>query len=155
MARVVRAWEGAIMSSKFKAILSVVSVSAMLSTVALVRADEDQPLPAEAGDLSSATAIEVRDAGGQALLSGTFGAGEKDDDGDVERRADLRSASGAAGGEAEIEISSRAGEPQQELEFEVQGLPAGTSFGLFLDGRQITTFTTDERGRASAEMASR
>jgi hypothetical protein len=143
------------MSPKWKAVLSVVGVSAVLSTVAFARADEDQALPAEAGDLSSAAAIEVRDAAGQALLSGTFGAGEKDDDGDVERRADLRAPGGSARGEAEIEISSRAGEPQQELEFEVEGLPASTSLGLFLDGRQITTFTTDERGRASAEMASR
>ena len=143
------------MSTKFKAILSVMGVSAVLSTFALARTNEDQALPAEAGDLSTAAAIEVRDAGGQALLSGTFGPGEKDDDGDVERRADLRAASGGARGEAEIEISSRAGEPPQELEFEVQGLPASTSLGLFLDGRQITTFTTDEQGRASAEMASR
>ena len=144
------------MSTRFKTILAVLGVSAAMSAWSVARATgADQPLPAEAGDLSTVAAIEVRDAGGQALLSGTFGAGEKDDDGDVERRADLTAPSGAARGEAEIELSTEAGEPAQELEFEVEGLPAGASLALFLDGRQVATFTTDERGRASAEMASR
>ena len=143
------------MTRKTTTILAVLGVCAVLGTVAVARATEDQPLPAEVGDLSTASTVEVRDAGGQALLSGTFDAGAKDDDGDLERRADLRASAGAARGEAEIEISTRAGEPAQELEFEVEGLPADAALGLFVDGRQVASFSTDARGRASAEMASR
>jgi hypothetical protein len=141
-------------SKVFFPILAVLFVSGALG-VALAVQDDAQPMPAEAGDLAQAASIEVRDAGGQVVLSGRFGAGDTDDDdGDVERKAELTAASGSAKGEAEIEISGEAGAPGQELEVEVEGLQAGAAFTVQLDGRQVATLTTDDRGRAEATFTS-
>jgi hypothetical protein len=100
--------------------------------------------------------IELRDAGGQVVLSGRFGeAGTDDDDGgDVERKADLTATSGGARGEAEIEISAGAGRAtKQKLEVEVEGLTAGSSFTVVVDGRSVATITADPRGKADVELS--
>ena len=139
----------------FLSIVSVLLVSGALAVAAAMRDDDAQPLPAEAGDLARAEAIEVRDAAGQVVLSGRFGEGETDDDGEVERKADLRAAAGGARGEAEIEVSGRAGQtPEQELEVEIEGLPGAAAFTVHLDGRSVATLTTDERGRAEVKFTS-
>jgi hypothetical protein len=141
-------------SKVFFPILAVLFVSGALG-VALAVQDDAQPMPAEAGDLAQAASIEVRDAGGQVVLSGRFGAGDADDDdGGVERKAELAASSGSAKGEAEIEISGEAGAPAQELEVEVEGLQAGATFTVQLDGRPLATLTTDDRGRADATFTS-
>jgi hypothetical protein len=133
-------------------IVSVLFVSGALGVV-LARQDDERPLSAEAGDLAQAAAIEVRDTGGQVVLSGRFDAGETEDDGEIERRADLRAASGSAKGQAEIEISPRTGGGvEQELEVELEGLQAGATFTVQLDGRQVATLTTNDRGRAKVEL---
>jgi hypothetical protein len=140
----------------FLSIVSVLLVSGALGVAAAMR-DDEQPLPAEAGDLAQAQAIEVRDAAGRVVLSGRFGEGEADDDdGDVERKADLRAAAGAARGEAEIELSGQAsGTRAQELDVDLEGLPGGTAFTVHLDGRSVAALTTDERGRAEVKITSR
>lgn len=66
-------------------IVSVLFVSGALG-VTLAMQDDERPLPAEAGDLAQAAAIEVRDASGQVVLNGSFDAGETEDDGEVERQ---------------------------------------------------------------------
>jgi hypothetical protein len=113
-----------------------------------------QALPADAGDLASASAIELRDASGQVVLSGRFGEAETDDDGgDLERTADLAAASGSAKGEAEIEISANAaGARRQQLEVEVEGLTAGMSLSVVVDGKTLGTITTDPRGKAEVDL---
>ena len=143
-------------SKVFFPILAVLFVSGALG-VALAVQDDAQPMPAEAGDLAQAASIEVRDAGGQVVLSGRFDAGDTDDDDDgVERKAELTAASGSAKGEAEIEIDGEAvGAAAQELEVEVEGLQAGATFTVQLDGRALATLTTDDRGRAEATFTSR
>jgi hypothetical protein len=134
-------------------VVSVVFVSAALA-LTVARPEDKGTLAAEAGDLSGAAAIEVRDQGGQVVLSGTFGAGDTDDDGgDVERVAELKAPSGAARGEAEIEISGGAGGTKQELEVDVEGLPAAATFTVVVDGQSVATITTDARGKADAELS--
>jgi hypothetical protein len=137
------------------AVAVVVFVSGALG-LALAVQDDEKALPAEAGDLAAASVIELRDAGGQVVLSGRFGeAGTDDDDGgDVERKADLTATSGGARGEAEIEISAGAGRAtKQKLEVEVEGLTAGSSFTVVVDGRSVATITADPRGKADVELS--
>jgi hypothetical protein len=144
------------MSHAKKVIIPVVAALVVSGALALAwtARDNETQLPSEAGDLAQVAAIEITDAGGQVVLSGRFGAEQADDDGDRERKADLRPASGAAKGEAEIEVSSsNGGTVKQELEVEVEGLPAGAAFTVRVDGRAVVTLTTDERGRAKTELS--
>lgn len=72
-------------------------------------------------------------------------------DGDIDRDARL-SGAGQARGKAEIDID-RDGE--QELEGEVRGLEPNQPFAVWIDGRQVATFTTDGRGRVDVEWDGR
>ena len=124
---------------------------------ALIRADEPkQPLPAEAGDVSRASAVEVRDASGAVVLQGMFGEAPASSDGDVERKATLAARDGsAASGEAEIEVSrSASGEVEQEVELDAEKLAPSAPYTLHLDGRQVASFTTDAKGGAEVELTS-
>ena len=80
------------------------------------------------GDFTNAGVAEVHDAQGQVLLRGQFNVSDEQDDDDVERKADLRPAGtdSDAAGEAEVEIP-KAAPGQQEIEFSVDNLAAGTS----------------------------
>jgi hypothetical protein len=77
---------------------------------------------------------------------------EQDED-DVERKAALQAvgSDGDAVGEAEIEFSKSA-PAQQEIEFSVRNLAAGSSVGFFIDGHVIGHATVDRRGRAELEI---
>ena len=112
------------------------------------------PLPSSIGDLAAAKLVEVRDAAGQVVLSGTFVV-ENKPDGDVEGKAILTGTGLNAGakGEAEFEVSTDSrGMMEKELELSVHKLAAGTSFSMFVDGQQVVTFTTNQRGAAELEM---
>ena len=130
---------------------SVVALAA--AGAAYLKAEETRPrLSAEAGDLSAATTVEVKDAAGRVVLSGTFGAATTDDDGAAERKAPL---AGDGSGEAEVEVEKRAsGAPVQELEIDVKGLGAATTYTIHVDGRAAGSFTTDAAGEAEVEMSS-
>lgn len=145
------------MSHDKKVFIPVVSALVVSGTLALAWAtpdDKTQLLPAEAGDLTQAAAVEILDAGGQVVLAGRFGADEADDDGGRERKADLKPASGSAKGEAEVEIGTQAGGvAEQELEVELEGLAGGATFAVRVDGRSVATLTTDARGRAKTEWS--
>ena len=103
-------------------------------------------------DLTNAVTAEVRDAQGQVLLQGPFMAVDEDDD-DVERRAVLQAAGADAdaAGEAEVEIA-RTGATKQEVEFSVRNLPPGTSLTFVIDGADVATATTNQRGRAEVDI---
>lgn len=113
-----------------------------------------QPLPSSVGDLAAAKLVEIKDAAGHIVLSGTFGA-RHEQDGDVEGKALLTDtvSNAAAKGEAEFEVSTNInGGTERELEVSVRQLAPGTSFSLFVDGQQVATFSTDQRGAAELEM---
>jgi hypothetical protein len=113
-----------------------------------------QPLPSSIVDLAAAKLVEIKDPTGQIVLSGNF-APENKQGGAVEGKA-LLTGSGSnatARGEAEFEVSTTGnGGTEKELEISVSKLAPGTSFSLFIDGRQVATFSTNQRGAAELEM---
>jgi hypothetical protein len=124
----------------------------------LVAAEEKHPLPADVGDLSGATEVEVRDAAGQAVLRGRLET-DADDNRELEKLARLAPAAGGAGqgkGEAEVEVKrgGAASTLRQEVEVKVEKLAAGATFTVFVDGKQVGTFTTDAQGKGEAEFVS-
>jgi hypothetical protein len=113
-----------------------------------------QDLPTSVSDLAAAKLIEIKDATGQLILSGNFIA-ENKQGGDIEGKALLTSTgvNATAKGEAEFEVSTnRHGGTEEELEVSVRKLTPSTSFSLFIDGRQVATFSTNLRGAAELEM---
>jgi len=115
-----------------------------------------QPLPQSLDDLAKVRLVEVRDAGGQIVLGGSFTMATKKN-GDVEGEATL-AATGVdtdAVGKAEVEVSTRNGNVEKELEVEVSNLAPGATFSLFIDGQQAAVITTNPRGHAELEMTNR
>lgn len=104
-------------------------------------------------DLAVVSQIEVRAADGGVVLAGQFGAATTED-GETEREATLSAAGALAGarGTAEIELTPRGHQTERELELDVEGLPANTSFTVVVDGQTLTTFTTDADGEAEVEL---
>jgi len=110
-----------------------------------------QGTPAPTGNFTNATLAEVRDGQGRVVLQGQFIQSDEDDD-DIERKAALKSTVGAdAMGEAEVEFAKSA-PAIQEIEFSVRGLQAGAPFTFVIDGQEVATATTDQRGRAEVEL---
>ena len=72
---------------------------------------------------------------------------------DVERKAALQpaGADADAAGEAEVEFAKNA-PTQQEIEFSVHNLAAGTSVTFLIDGQVIGRAAVDRRGRAGLEI---
>ena len=103
-------------------------------------------------DLTNAALAEVRDPQGQVILSGQFQLREEEDD-DVERKASLAptGVDADAHGEAEIEFS-RSAPAEQEVEFSVENIAAGTVLTFVIDGTHVATATVDQRGRAEVEL---
>ena len=146
------------MSYRVKMILPVVGMFLLACVVVAAVSNEGgeikQPLPSSLENLGAAKLIEVKDAAGQLILGGSFVMTTKKN-GDVEGEATL-AATGAhaeAAGKAEVEVSTRDGRVEKELEVEVRNLAPGASFGVFVDGQQAATFTTNPRGAAKLELS--
>jgi hypothetical protein len=112
--------------------------------------ETQQPLPSTVPDLASATRVEVSD-NGTVVLSGQLGP-ESDDGDEMKRLAQLTPASGNAKGEAEVELDT-ADRAKQELEVEVEGLTARTTYQVTVDGQMAGTITTDVRGKGNLELS--
>ena len=104
-------------------------------------------------DLSDAHLVEVRDAGGRTVLSGEFR--ERTDSlGNPQRDATLADRRGRrVVGEVEIELPG----PQsmtgvQELEVDVMELAPSSKYSVYIDDREVTSFTTDDRGSIDIEL---
>ena len=115
-------------------------------------AEMNERTQAPAGDYTKAVTAQVKDAQGQVLLQGQFGA-PVDEDGGLERRATLQPAVAGsnADGEAEVE-HAKTGATMQEVEFTVRRLQPGISVTFVIDGNDIATVTTDRGGRAEVEL---
>jgi hypothetical protein len=137
---------------------AAVAATAAAGVAAARLGDDDEQqmtLPADIGDVSAATAMEVRDSAGKVILQGTL-AGTADADGKIERKAQLAAKDGSpATGEAEIEIvrSKATGAMEVEVDLDVDRLAASTAYTLHIDGRQAASFTTDAKGSAEIELA--
>ena len=147
------------MSYRLKMILPVVGMFLLgCAVVAAVRnegGELKQPLPPSLDDLAAVKQIEVRDAGGQVVLNGSFTMTTKPNR-NVEGKATLAptGADADAAGKAEVEVSTKKdGRVEKELEVEVGKLAPGASFSVFVDGRQAATFTTNPRGAAELELS--
>ena len=105
-----------------------------------------------AGDFTNAATAQVRDAQGQIVLQGQF-MPPVEEDGGLERIATLAPTGidTDAAGEAEVEFAKTA-PAVQEVEFSVENLQAGATFTFVIDGTDVATATTDQRGRAEVEM---
>lgn len=147
------------MSYRLKMILPVVGMFLLgCAVVAAVRnegGELKQPLPQSLDDLASVKQIEIRDAGGQVVLQGSFAMTTKPNR-DVEGEATLAAtnADADAAGKAEVEVSTKkGGRVEKELEVEVHNLAPGASFDVFVDGQQAANFTTGPRGAAELELS--
>ena len=98
-------------------------------------------------DLSHAQLAEVRDASGRTVLTGEFR--ERIDAlGNTERDAALIDRRGRRViGEIEIDIPGpNAMSALQELDIDIIGIEPSAKYALFVDDREVATFTTDDRG---------
>jgi hypothetical protein len=104
-------------------------------------------------DFSNAAVAEVHDAQGQVLLRGQFSASDEQDEEEVERKASLQPAGSDtdAAGEAEVEYSKTA-RAQQEIEFSVENLTAGSAISFVIDGQVVGKAAVDRRGSADFEL---
>lgn len=116
-----------------------------------------QALPANLGNLAEGQSVEIKDGGGQLILSGKFGS-PKQGSKEIERQTVLTATAvmPKAKGVAEIEISSASASfTEQELELSVKHLSAGTKFHLFIDGQEVASFTTNHQGKAELEFTNK
>ena len=132
----------------------------LLAVVAVTRihaARIKQPLPQAVNNLETAKAIEIKDANGQAILTGSFSMSSQSNK-EIELTAQL-TASGAdpdATGKAEIEVVKKDNAVmKQELEVTLKNLAAAATFKLFVDGQEFTTFTTNNAGKADLKLSSK
>jgi hypothetical protein len=110
-------------------------------------------LPVDVGDLSNAATVEVKDSSGAVVLTGHFVEAPEDDD-DVERKATLTGSGTTASskGEAEIEVSRNDNRLVQDVEVSVSNLNPGVTYTVFIDAKQVGTFTTNKSGKAEMEL---
>ena len=110
-------------------------------------------LPADVGDLSNATTIEIKDSSGTVVLRGHFVESPEDDD-DVERKAALAGSgtTAKATGEAEIEVSRANNRLDQEVEVSVSNLPPGATYTVYIDAKQVGMFQTNQTGKGELEL---
>jgi hypothetical protein len=109
-------------------------------------------VPGPIADFRNASAVEVRNAQDQVLLSGRF-VETSSDSSEVERKATLAatSAGATASGAVEVESCRGNGCDKQEIELEVVNVPPATVLRILIDGKDVGSVTTDSRGRASVE----
>lgn len=106
-------------------------------------------------DLANAQFVEVRNAAGRTVLSGEFR--ERIDPlGNITRDAALVDRPGHhVIGEIEINIPGPNGMALgQELEIDIIEMEANSKYSLFIDDREVATFTTDDRGSIDMEVHS-
>jgi len=129
------------------------------------------PLPASLGNLHNVKLIEVKDAFGNLLLSGVFttsvdddedgdedDGNKRDDEDEIELTAVLTGGTNASRvpkGKAEIEIEQENQTMRQALELKAENLAASVNLRLWIDGKEITTFTTDKRGKVALKLTSK
>ena len=133
----------------------ILSIAVALAIAAPVAgAQSKDKLPAAVGDLAAAQLLEVRDQNGRVLLNGTFKTSKNEPD-EIERKADLTSPTGQknAKGKAELEVERKDGAPtKDEIELEVDRLPAMTTCEVFLDGARVGSFTTSKSGKGKLKL---
>ena len=146
------------MNYRLKRLLPVVGMFLLFGAVTIVIVGNQnneikQPLPASLGNFAAIKLVEIRDTAGQVVLRGSLPTTTTDNgDVDVEVTLTRTAVNPNAEGKAEVEVSTDDGTVERELEIEVHKLTPGASFNLFVDGQQITAFSTNQKGHAELEM---
>jgi hypothetical protein len=130
--------------------LGIICLTALAYTVSMPAQELQRPLPDSVADLAKVTRVDVS-LNGTVVLSGQFG-NEIDDGDEIKREAPLTGSAGNAAGEAEVELDTD-DRTKQELEIDVTGLSARSTYEVRLDGELIGTIVTDARGRGSLELS--
>ena len=86
-------------------------------------------------DLSGAQRVEVRDANGDVVASGTF----------VDQKADL--AGTRTKGKIVLEVTKKNGITRQEVEGTVEGLAPTSAYKVYIDGKDVGSFTSNKNGK--------
>jgi hypothetical protein len=139
--------------SNTRQIISIAGLAGTLALAVYMVTQLHAQTTVPAADFTNAASAEVQDSQGQIVLRGQFAVADEQDDDDVERKAALQPAGTDtdAAGEAEVEFAKSA-PAQQEVEFSVRNLAAGTSVTFVIDGQVIGQASVDRRGRAELEV---
>jgi hypothetical protein len=109
--------------------------------------------PLSLDNITSADIVEIRDARGNAVLTGEFRT-RVDTLGNTEKDAALRNRDGSTViGEVELEIPVEGRENRRpELEVDIISLEPNQTYTVAIDDRPVATFTTDDRGSIDVEL---
>ena len=130
--------------------LALVAGACLTSTMRV-----DQTLSTSFGDLATIKRLEVTTQSGEVLLSGTF-ADSPASNGKTERTASLSSPTNAVSkGTAAIEIDRSSGLSEEEIVVKLEALPYPESCRLMADGRELTLFSTTEKGKVEFRLSRR
>jgi hypothetical protein len=138
-------------------LLAVVLTAGIVGSVwlqdTIAAQSHEASLPADVGDLSNATTVEVKDSMGAVVLRGHFVEVPEDDD-DLERKAKLTGSGATANatGEAEVEVQRTGNRLDQEVEVSASNLAPGATYSVFVDAKQVGTFETNKDGKAELEL---
>jgi len=124
----------------------VIPIAGLLATIAcagyqVAQLNAQSAFPA-GFDVAAATLVEVRDAGGQAVLRGQFGTAN----GGRERHAAL----GPAG--ADTRVMGEAELEPREIEVSIRNAAPRATYTVVIDGREIGTLTTNRHGRGELDV---
>ena len=118
------------------------------------KSQDKNTIAAAIGDLDKAQLVEVRDQSGQAILTGTLKT-SKNSSKETERKAKLTSPTGQkAEGDVEVTISRKDGvATKDEIELDLEDLPAMANCQLFIDGILATSFVTEKDGKIEFKVS--
>lgn len=113
----------------------------------------EQVLPPGIVRFENASAVQIKDGGGQVLLGGKF-ATTAENDREIRRRAELTNpADDDWKGVIAVKMDREAGTvTRDEIELSVTGLPENTRCAVTIDDIELTSFMTDDDGEAEAKL---
>ena len=128
---------------------------AIVSSACLGPMKIEQPLTPTFADLATIQTIEVVSDSG-VLMKGTFADAPAGGGGKIERTATLSNPSGTGpSGKAAIEIERANGLTEEELEIKLDNLPFPASCRVMADGKELTSFSTMEKGKLNLHLSRR
>lgn len=135
------------------AMLATAGMASVWMQQTIAAQNNEASLPADVGDLSNASTVEVKDNTGAVVLRGNFVESPGEDD-DIERKAPLIGSGTTASskGEAEIEVAKKDNRLVQDVEVSASNLTPGATYTVFIDAKQVGTFTTKKNGKGEMEL---
>jgi hypothetical protein len=134
-------------------VLSGVCLLLIAAAVAIRGPLSAAPPPLSLDNIDGADIVEIRDAQGNAVLTGEFRT-RVDALGNTEKDAALRNREGSTViGEVELEIPVEGRENRRpELEVDIISLEPNQTYTVAIDDRPVATFSADDRGSIDVEL---